>query len=81
LQEQAPNRRELRRSRAGVVSVTGKGAALIASGTGRQDERKRTADDVSKGNGDVKTGMLSLARDEPRGNLSTAAVASGMEAA
>jgi len=48
---------------------------------GRQDERKRTADDVSKDNGDVKTGMLSLARDGSRGNLSTAAVASGMKAA
>ena len=81
MQEQAPNRRELRRSRAGVVSVTGKGAALIASGTGRQDERNRTADEVSKDKGDVETGKLSLARDEPRGNLLTAAAASGMKAA
>ncbi len=81
MQEQAPNRRELLRSRAGVVSVTGKGAALIASGAGRQDERNRTADEVSKDNGDVETGTLTLARDGPRGNLFTAAAASGMEAA
>jgi hypothetical protein len=64
-----------------VVSVTGKGATLIASGTGRQDERKRTADEVSKVGDDVETGPQPLARDEPRGNLSTAAAASGMKAA
>ena len=54
---------------------------MIASGAGRQDERKRTADEVSKDMGDVETGKLSLARDEPRGNLTTAAAASGMKAA
>ena len=36
---------------------------------------------MSKDNDDVETGMLTLARDGPRGNLSTAAAASGMEAA
>jgi hypothetical protein len=37
-QGQAPNHRELLRLRAGVVSVTGKGAALTASGTSQGDE-------------------------------------------
>jgi hypothetical protein len=40
LQEQIPNRHELLGLRALVVSVDGKGAALIASGEIRRDERK-----------------------------------------
>ena len=54
---------------------------MIASGMGRQDERERTADEVSKAEGDVETGGYSLSRDEPWGNLHTATVASGMKAA
>jgi hypothetical protein len=48
LQGEASNHRKLRRLRAGVVSVAGKGAPVSASGVGREGERKRTTDDVSK---------------------------------
>jgi hypothetical protein len=46
-QGQAPNHRKLRRSRAVVVSVAEK-AGMISSGVAQRDERKQTADDVSK---------------------------------
>ena len=48
LQGEASNHRMLRRLRAGVVSVAGKGAPLSASGVSQEGERERTADDVSK---------------------------------
>ena len=40
MQEQIPNRHELLGSRALVVSVDGKGAAMTASGVIQRDERK-----------------------------------------
>ena len=46
-QGKAPNHRKLRRSRAVVVSVAEK-AGMISSGVAQRDERKQTADDVSK---------------------------------
>ena len=48
LQGEAANHREVRRSRAGVLSVGGKVAPLSAAGVGQEGERKRTTDDVSK---------------------------------
>jgi len=48
LQGEAANHREVRRSRAGVLSVAGKGAPLSASGVGQEGERKRSTDDLSK---------------------------------
>ncbi len=48
LQEQAPNRFKLHRSRALVVSVEGKDMAMTMSGAVQGDERKRTTDEVSK---------------------------------
>jgi len=48
LQEQAPNRLKLHGSRALVVSVEGKDMAMTMSGAVQGDERKRTADEVSK---------------------------------
>jgi len=40
VQAEASNHHKLRRSRAGVVSVVGKGAAMIASGVRHGDECK-----------------------------------------
>ncbi len=51
LQGEAANHREVRRSRAGVLSVAGKGAPLSASGVDHEGERERTTDDVSKSYG------------------------------
>ncbi len=48
LQEQAPNRLKLRWLRARVVSIKEKSRRKIAAGVGQGDERKRTADEVSK---------------------------------
>jgi hypothetical protein len=50
LQGEAANHRKVRRSRAEVLSVAGKGALVSASGMGQEGERKRSTDDVSKQN-------------------------------
>jgi hypothetical protein len=55
LQEEAANHRKVRRSRAGVLSVAGKGRTLILSGMGQEGERKRTPDEVSKCLDDIET--------------------------
>jgi hypothetical protein len=49
LQGEAANHREVRRSRAGVLSVRGKVAPQSAAGVEQEGERKRTTDDASKG--------------------------------
>ena len=46
-----------------------------------RDERKRTADDVSKAYSDIKNGVASLSHDEFKGNLVTAWMVSGIKAA
>jgi hypothetical protein len=52
-----------------VVSVDGKGGVRNPSGVMHGDERKRTADDVSKcGQDDVKTGGVPYSRDESGSN-------------
>jgi len=48
LQGEAANHHEVRRSRAGVLSVVGKGVPRATSGTSREGERERTTEDVSK---------------------------------
>ena len=48
LQGVIANHREVRRSRAGVLSVAEKRRALSASGVDHEGERKRTTDEVSK---------------------------------
>jgi len=48
LQEQASNHLKLHRSRAVVVSVKEKSGQRILAGKHQGDERKRTADEVSK---------------------------------
>jgi hypothetical protein len=80
LQEEAANHREVRRSRAGVLSVAEK-ARSSASGVSREGERERTADDVSKAEDDIETEVEAATRDEPGGNLSTAQAVSGIKAA
>jgi len=81
LQGEAPNHRQLRRSTAGVVSVTERRTSS-ASGVGQEGERKRTSRDVGRNSiDDIKTGREGLAWDEPGDNLSTAQVVSGMELA
>jgi len=48
------------------------------SGTNRKDERERTTDEVSKTEGDVKTGEYWLPRDKRWRHLFTANAASGV---
>ena len=81
VQAEAANHRELLRSRAVVVSVTGKVAPLSAAGMSQEGERERTTDDVSKDKGDVETGDALEPRDESGGSLLTAQMASGVEVA
>ena len=74
----ASNPCKLRPSRAAVVSVAAKGGAEVPSGTIRRGERKRTADDVSKCQGDVKTGGSSILWDQFGAVLKAARATSGM---
>ena len=76
MQDQAANHLELLWSRARVVSVEEKGTGNV-SGENRKDERKRTVDEASKIEGDVKTGICWLPREERWSDLLTANVASG----
>jgi hypothetical protein len=48
LQEQGPNRLRRLRTKALVVSTEGKGLERTRSGDGQAEDRKGTADDVSK---------------------------------
>ena len=54
---------------------------MIASGGDWEGERERTVDDVSKQEGDIKTGAVKWRRDEPGGCPPIGQVVSGMEAA
>ena len=62
VQAQTSNHRKRRGSRVVVVNVAGKGGA-DPSGTNQEDERKRTAEDVSKKPPDVETGIETLSRE------------------
>ncbi len=55
---------------------------MNVSGADQGDERERTTSDVSKQNSDdVKTGIECLSRDQPKRDLLTAWVASGIQVA
>ena len=81
LQGKAANHREVRRSRAGVLSVAGKGAPQRVRCGSRRRARAISLMKCRKRRDDVKTGVESLLRDEPGGSLPTGQVASGMKAA
>jgi hypothetical protein len=82
LQGEVANHRKLLRSRAVVVSVCGEVAPVSAAGVGHEGERKRTADDVSKGKqDDIETGRNREPGKEPGGSLLIGQVVSGMEVA
>jgi hypothetical protein len=63
-----------------VVSDWGKGAGH-ASGGDQEDERERTAVDVSKRRGGIETGENKSLRDEPGGCPLIGQAVSGMKAA
>jgi hypothetical protein len=54
---------------------------MTLSGAVQRDERKQTADEVSKLVADVKTASLELSREKSEGLLITGRTASGMKAA
>jgi hypothetical protein len=82
LQEQPPNPLELRWLRAIVVSIKSKGPAKTGSGVNPEGERKRTAEELSKGyHSDVKTGDWFQPREKSGRSLPTARATSGTEAA
>jgi len=67
MQVQAPNRPELLRSRAVVVSVGGKGAARPRQVRTMKTNASEPLMTCRKRRNDVETGLESLARDEPSG--------------
>lgn len=67
LQGVVANHRKVRRSRAGVLSVAGKGETLILSGVGQEGERERTPDEVPKCFDDIETEEGTHLRDEAGG--------------
>jgi hypothetical protein len=81
MQVLALNRPELLRSRAVVVSVGGKGAARPRQVRTMKTNASEPLMTCRKRRNGVETGRKSLARDEPRGSLSTDWAASGMEVA
>lgn len=81
MQVQAPNRPELLRSRAVVVSVGGKGAARPRQVWAMKTNASEPLMTCRKRRNDVETELESLARDEPNGDLFTGRVASGMKVA
>jgi len=81
LQGVAANHRKVRRSRAGVLSVAGKGETLILSGVGQEGERERTPDEVPKCFDDIETEEGTHPRDEAGGYLFTALAVSGIKGA
>jgi len=60
------------------VNAGGNGVALITSGKFQGDERKRTAEDVSKKPDVVETRGASNFWDKPAGDLNTAQAATGI---
>ena len=81
MQVQAPNRPELLRSRAVVVSVGGKGAARSRQVRTMKTNASEPLMTCRKRRDDVETGLESFARDEPSGDLLIGWVASGMKVA
>ena len=81
MQEEAPNHRKLRRSKAGVVSVAEKGAPPGRQVRARKANASKPLMTCRKRSEDIKTEEESLPREEPGGNLPTAQVVSGMKVA
>ena len=82
LQEQASNRLKLRRSRAVVVSVDGKGGAGLRQVRIEKTNASKPLMTCRNVSNDVETGtQTSVPRIKIEGSLSTAQSASGMEAA
>jgi hypothetical protein len=81
LQEQASNHLELQRSKADVVSVLGKGGQEVRQVRTKKTNASEPLTTCRKRRDGVKTGGQSLTRDKSGGNLPTAQMASGMEAA
>jgi hypothetical protein len=81
LQEQAPNRLKLQRSRADVVSVSGKGGQEVRQVGAKKTNANEPLRTCRKRRDDVKTGWESLTREESGGDLLTVQMASGMKAA
>jgi hypothetical protein len=81
LQEQVPNHLRRLWSKAMVVSAEGKGPGRTGSGDWQKEDRKGTTDDVSKAKGRCQNRRGSLLREQPRRNLFTGGVASGIKVA
>jgi retron-type reverse transcriptase len=81
LQGEASNHRKLRRSRAGVVSVADKAGCQPVRYEPRRRARANHPMTGRKRIDDIKTGVESLPRDEPGGNLLTAQTVSGLKVA
>jgi hypothetical protein len=64
-----------------VVGVKEKSRHKFAAGMGREDERKRTTDEVSKSSGRRQNWGVWLPQDKPKGTLLIAWVAFGMKVA
>jgi hypothetical protein len=81
VQAQAPNRLKLQRSRAVVGSVEEKAGHRSCQVGSKETSVSEPLKTGRKRIGDGKTGGVSLTREECGGYLSTARMASGMEAA
>ena len=81
LQGEAANHRELRRSRAGVVSVAEKARCQRVRCGSRRRAQSEPLMKCRKRIDDIETGVELLLRDEPGGCLLTGQVVSGMKVA
>ena len=78
LQGEIANHREVRRSRAGVLSVAEKARCQRVRCGSRRRAKAIPPMKCRKRIGDIKTGVESLPRDQPGGSLLTGQVVSGM---
>jgi len=81
LQGEAANHRELRRSRAGVVSVAEKACQRARQVWTTKASASEPLMTCRKRIDGIKTGVESFPRDEPGGSLPTGQVVPGMEVA
>ena len=81
LQGEIANHREVRRSRAGVLSVAEKARCQRVRCGSRRRAKAIPPMKCRKRIGDIKTGVESLPRDQPGGSLLTGQVVSGMKVA
>jgi hypothetical protein len=81
VQAEVANHREVRRSRAGVLSVAEKARCQRVRCGSRRRAKAIPPMKCRKRRDDIKTGVESLPRDQPGGSLLTGQVVSGMKAA